>query len=1366
MINHDQSKEELIARLQELEKERDSLKIQLHNSLPDRQLAEKELTEIKILNNAIVDSTADLIWSVDPNDFGLLSFNKSLEDYFLSGQGFQIKLGYRPEELFSTTEYVALWHEMYRKVLKEGPYIQEYHTINNQRVIELNFNILKHNDIIFGISVFGKEITDQKVAEEELRKKEDWYRTFVQNLSAGIVVHDSSSAIILSNTSANHMLGLTWEQLNGKKAVDPAWYFLKEDGSVMPVEEYPVNVVLSTGDIIENYLTGICRPDLEKPVWAICNGYPVSDGHGNIKQAIITFTDITKRKEAEELLRISEDKFRNVFEHAAVGISMTTIGGKLKTNNAFSQILGYSEEELSGIHWQEITYPADIETNQKIINSILTTDKSSARWEKRYIHKLGNIVWVDICTSLLRDEKGNPLYFITTITDITERKLAEIKLEKLTRLYAVISQVNQTIVHLKGKEKLLEEACSIAVDYGNFRMAWIGLIDEYESTLKPLTYAGFDDGYLNAIRQISISDIPEGRGPTGKALREGKHFVCSDFENDPCVNIWKDEALKRGYHSSIALPIKLFGKVIGAYTLYASFPNFFDQEEIELLSEVADDIGFALENIELEQKHQNTLASLVKSEEQFHSIFNNLQDAYFQTDKSGNFILVSPSAVPMYGFQTIEEMMCIQVEDIYANPSDRINLLKELTVKRSLEDFICQARRKDGTPFWVSMNVQIQTDENGQFSGTIGVVRDISERINNQNQIRILSSAVEQSPVSIVITDINGNIEYVNPKFSQITGYSLDEAIHQNPRILKSNTKSSDDYKQLWDTITNGREWHGEFLNIKKSGETYYESASISPIFDENGKIANYIAVKEDITARKKDEQQIKTLGSALEQSPSMIIITDKAGKIEYTNHQFVVFTQYPSQEVMGKNPRIFNPKHHSSESYNKMWESLKTGQVWKTEFRNRKKDGTPFWENVTIAPLTGSSGLTSNYIIIKEDITEEKHKEAELIKAKEKAEESDRLKSAFLANMSHEIRTPMNGILGFAGLLEQPGLTGDEQKEYISIIEKSGARMLNIINEIVDISRIESGLIEVSINDVNINEQIKEVYDLLYLDAVAKGIKFSFVNSLPEPKALINTDREKMYAILVNLVKNAIKYTDQGNVEFGYRVETLHAPSLLKFYVKDTGIGIPVNRQKAIFERFIQADILDIQARQGAGLGLSIAKAYVEMLGGQIWVESEYGIGSTFYFTLPLEPKPEEINGKKDNYLTVFEDNMTNHKGSEPKILIVEDDDASERYLTKVISKISTKILNASTGNSAVEICRNNPDIELVLMDIRMPGMNGYEATHQIRQFNKDVIIIAQTAFGLISDREKSLEAGCNDYISKPIKKDDLLALIHSYIA
>ena len=330
---------------------------------------------------------------------------------------------------------------------------------------------------------------------------------------------------------------------------------------------------------------------------------------------------------------------------------------------------------------------------------------------------------------------------------------------------------------------------------------------------------------------------------------------------------------------------------------------------------------------------------------------------------------------------------------------------------------------------------------------------------------------------------------------------------------------------------------------------------------------------------------------------------------------------------------------------------------------------------------------------------------------------------------------------------------------------------MLNIINNIVDISKIEAGLMTVDIHDSDINEQIEFIATFFKPEAEKKGIELSYRIGLPTEEATIITDREKIFAILSNLVKNAIKYTDKGSIEFGYKlVETLNATSPqnsallqkrtheLEFYVHDTGIGIPKNRHEDIFKRFVQVDMLDKMARQGAGLGLAISKAFVEMLGGRMRIESEEGKGSTFYFTIPYSVKPDE-----KEQIDIFMDEVL-QQFKKLIILIAEDDEESQLFLEIAVKRISKKIIKAKTGLEAVEACRINKDIDLVLMDIKMPQMDGYEATRQIRQINKDVVIIAQTAYGLSDDNELALMAGCNDFISKPIKRERLLDLVQKY--
>ncbi|WP_372644384.1 LytS/YhcK type 5TM receptor domain-containing protein [Ancylomarina sp.] len=524
--------------------------------------------------------------------------------------------------------------------------------------------------------------------------------------------------------------------------------------------------------------------------------------------------------------------------------------------------------------------------------------------------------------------------------------------------------------------------------------------------------------------------------------------------------------------------------------------------------------------------------------------------------------------------------------------------------------------------------------------------------------------------------------------------------------------------------------------------------------------------------AQSKLDESERRFTQVLESGNIVSLLLNNDGCIKYCNHYLLQITGYVQNEVLEKNWfELFIPKNIKDEVYQVFSDSMISKSIVKN-YENviLTKSGEELqisWHNtifhsdsndVTGVACVGVNNTKRKSYEIKLEEKNEEYKQIniKLIEAKEKAEESERLKTAFLANMSHEIRTPMNGILGFTELLNKPDLSDEEQKEFISIIEESGRRMLNTINDIIDISKIESGLIGLNNLETNINQQVELVYIFFKPEAESKGLNFSFKNSLPVEKANIKTDKEKTQKILINLVKNAIKFCDEGSIEFGYEIKG----NDLEFFVKDTGIGIPNDRQAAIFERFIQADISDSRAFQGSGLGLAITKSYVEMLDGKIWVESEEGKGSVFYFTIPYNPELKVNNTSIKIGTNYKNENLINKL----KIIIADDDEISAMLIEIELEKYSKTIIKVRTGAEVVEICRNNPDIDLILMDIRMPTMDGYEATRQIRQFNKNIIIIAQTAYGLLGDREKALESGCNDYISKPILKDKLIELIHFY--
>ena len=626
----------------------------------------------------------------------------------------------------------------------------------------------------------------------------------------------------------------------------------------------------------------------------------------------------------------------------------------------------------------------------------------------------------------------------------------------------------------------------------------------------------------------------------------------------------------------------------------------------------------------------------------------------------------------------------------------------------------------------------------------------------------LMQYIIEHSRSAIAVHDKDLKYIYVSQRYLQ------DYKVKEQDVIGKHHYEVFPDLPQKWRDV-HQKALAGETSSaaddsyLRDDGTQDWTCWECRPWYEANGSVGGIIIYTEIITKNKQAEEALREseikYRELVDNSPDAIVIYAE-GKIVFVNKESLRLSAAASnEELIGKSVLEFVHPDYRALAIERMKNMITEGIVLPiVEEKFIRLDGSELDVEVKTLPIRLENKPAVQLVI--RDITDRKKVEQELLTAKRKAEESDRLKTAFLNNISHEIRTPLNGILGSLSLIQSDDLNKNERDEVISIINKSANRLINTIENIVDISRIQVGQVKRTVSETNIKKLTNELLYRFKTASESQGLEFSINNHLNNNIECISTDDIKLKTILSNLIGNALKFTNAGSIVLGISKNG----NYLEFSVTDTGIGISKNKQQVIFERFNQADVSNTRQFEGSGLGLSIAKAYVEMLGGKIWVESEEGKGSTFYFTIPYNTEPEEKNVIQNDVLSEGAENQINPEVSGLKILIAEDDEESAKLITIAVRKFGKEVLTARTGVEAIEVCRNNPDIDLVLMDIKMPIKDGYEATRQIRHFNKDVVIIAQTAYALAGDREKAIEAGCNDYITKPIRKNELLTLMKKY--
>ncbi len=777
-------------------------------------------------------------------------------------------------------------------------------------------------------------------------------------------------------------------------------------------------------------------------------------------------------------------------------------------------------------------------------------------------------------------------------------------------------------------------------------------------------------------------------------------------------------------------------------------------------------------------KHREQLEHMVEErtrrikelEAESQQILNAAGDGIFGLDASGVTIFVNPMAEQILGYsreeligKSMHELVHHSKADGSPYPAD------ECKMREAVRQGI--VTRIDNEVLWRKGEEPIQVEyvctpisKENQTIGSVVVFSDISTRLIAEQSLKKLSKAVESSPLSIVITDAEGKIEYVNPHFTDLTGYTPEEAYGQNPRVLKSGKMSPSVYTELWQTIASGKVWRGEFHNITKSGEEFWERCSIAPIMDREQKITHYVAVKEDIT-------KSRAASEILKESEERLTESQKIAHIGNWDQDFVKKTLFWSDEayrIFGYEPRVFTP------SLKRFFKAIHPEDLdeLRSAFEDLRDKREPFEIPHRIIRPDGEirhvvdmcrvyfddRGKPKRLLGTVIDITERKHDEIELIKAKTEAEQANQAKSEFLANMSHEIRTPMNGVIGMTDLVLNTDLT-KEQRSHLEILKSSADSLLEIIDDILDFSKIEAGRIELENIDFDLRTVVENTASLLAIKADSEQVELICHIKPNVPTNLIG-DPGKLRQVLTNLAGNAIKFTEQGEIVL--RVESLGSTDThakLKFAVQDTGIGIPPEKIEHIFDSFSQADSSTTRKYGGTGLGLTISREFVERMGGKIYVESLVGHGTTFYFTVQFglcqsPPKDEATFSVALNNINL-------------KILLVDDNTTNLIVAREICATRGFVTEETKSGHKAITMLEAARELgepyDLVLLDYLMPEMDGLDVARIIREIvpARETRIIVLTSANDKSSKDLFAEIGTNGYLTKPIFQSELMATI-----
>jgi PAS domain S-box-containing protein len=1083
--------------------------------------------------------------------------------------------------------------------------------------------------------------------------------------------------------------------------------------------------------------------------------------------------DDTARVEAEQAVRESEQRFRAYVEQAADALFVYDDDGRLlDVNPQACRSLGYSREELLELHLPDFDPAVRLEELRQEWARIGSGPHPAVQSQHR--RKDGTRFPVEVHSGGF-EVRGRRLH-LALARDITERAQAEARSRRLRDLGLAVAGASELPEALRHA---LEAAMAIAgVEAGG-----IYVVNEATGSLELVCHAGLPAGFV-----AEVTELPEG-SPNARWARLGSVFHGSvDLLDLPAGS----RERRAGFKALSLLPVTRESRLVALLNITSCTVDEVPVAARHSLESVASLVGGILDrtraqealrraNAELEQRVEARTRELARSEEQFRVLFETSRDAILTTDETGRILDCNQAAVTLFGVTSKAEFLQGDLRHWSAprqpGGAELSDLVADVVSQsmRGLNPFFEWVhRRADGTEFTAEVAISQALIDGRQVLQ--GLVRDISQRKAAENQLRASEARFRQllelAPLPMGLANDRGELTFLNARHILTFGYSRDELPDLEAWWQRAypDTAYRRQVRERWDAAVARAVASGADIEPQEYLVTCRDGTVRDIIVSGIQLGPDVLATFLDVTTLRKADAELRKLRRAVEQSPTAVVITDQTGTIEYANPRFEVQTGYPRDEVVGLNPRFLKSGVHPPEFYRELWITLRAGQVWRGELCNRRRDGTLFWESTAIAPVQDNLGRLTHYVAIKEDITERRRIASELQQAKEVAEAANQAKSRFLANMSHEIRTPMNAILGFAQLLQREPNLNPEQHQHLATINRSGEHLLRLINDVLDMSKIEAGRMRLTPVDCDFQALVEDMTAMFRLRTQEKGLEFRVRCDAGVP-ARLYADAGRIRQVLLNLLGNAVKFTERGWIDL--HVTATAAPPAgdspdaagarpwvqVSLEVTDTGTGIAPEDLGRVFDPFEQT-----QAGQrlgGTGLGLAISRQLARLLGGDLTVTSQAGAGSTFRFTW-VAPVPETA-GAAGLRLAEPPRVRTLHPGNPPATILVVDDTESNRdVLRLLLEEHGFVVHDAADGAEAVAYCRARPPA-LVLMDRRMPGLDGLEATRQIRAgpagATPRILIVSANVLGTAEDDWRL--AGADGFLGKPVRHDELLARI-----